>query len=270
MRLVMQASFVTCFHSARLDNLQQTLRFLTADHKEVVCESEIIMVCQDLLSVGIAQSLYDLCSSFKKCRLIQLELDEMRLPTMTNYGVKAAESEKIVVLESDRILPSQYFVRALNAVRPKVQVSTRTMKKLTEPYTDEQIRDGKMNFPFCWEGVVENRSPTNQIGMRNMWSGNTAFWREDFMEADMMDENYIGYGWADTDMCNKMKEIGVQDCWLDEVEYHLWHPPATYGTSDQKELFLSNGIRFCQKWNVPKPDWLIEEIAEHKKTKLFM
>lgn len=260
----MQATFVICFHSARLDNLLQTLRFLTQDHIDVVEQSEIITICQDVLPSDKIHEIEKIGLKSKSWRFVQMDLDEMRLPKMTNFGVSCAKSDKVIILESDRILPEPYFARVINSLRPKISISTQFMRKMLAPYSDEQIRSGEH------EGKQEYRSLTNEIGQRNMWSGNTAIWKADFMEADMMDENYIGYGWADSDMCNKMKEIGVENIWLDDLEYHLWHPPATYGSSDQKELFLSNGIRFCQKWNVPKPDWLLQEIAEHRKSKIFM
>jgi|688.fasta_scaffold82486_3 hypothetical protein len=259
----MQGSFVICFHSARLDNLEQTLRFLTQDQREVVCQSEIVLTCQNTLSTSERQTLEELCSSFNKHQIFELNVNDMNLPKLTNFSVQQTKTNKIIVLESDRILPKKYFEKILTRLKPKIQISAILMTKFKAPYSDEEIRNKK------FEGKQEYRSSENQIGMRNMWSGNTAFWREDFIEAEMMDENYVGYGWADSDMCNKMKSIGVQDHWLNVNEYHLWHPAATYGVSDQKELFINNGIRFCQKWNVPKPDWLIAEIAEHRKTKLF-
>lgn len=260
----MEASFVIGFHSERLDNLLQTLRFLTQDHSDVVEQSEIITICQDLLPSPKIDEIEMICSKSKRWHFTQMDLEEMMLPKVTNFGVSCAKTDKIIILESDRILPKSYFARVISILKPKISISTQFMRKLIAPYSDEQIRTGQH------EGKQEYRSVTNEIGCRNMWSGNTAIWKSDFMEADMMDENYIGYGWADTDMCNRMKEIGVENFWLDEVEYHLWHPSATYGISDQKELFIRNGIRYCQKWNVPKPEWLLQEIAEHRKTKLYI
>jgi hypothetical protein len=91
------------------------------------------------------------------------------------------------------------------------------------------------------------------------------FWRDDFFEADLMDEGYIGYGWADSDMTNKMNEIGVKSIFRHETELHLWHPSQTYGKTNQKRLFINNGIRYCRKWGIEYPDWFKEEIENHRK-----
>ena len=183
----------------------------------------------------------------------------MCLPLLTNMGFEKRKSKKIIVLESDRILPSGYFRSVLDQLHEGIQITCKTMKKLTKPTSDEDIESG--NFEYR----NEYRDEGNKIGLRNMWSGNTAFCASDYYKAGYMDESYVGYGWADSDMTNKMQSVGVQSIFRDEIELHLWHPPTTYGIKDQKELFINNGLLFCKKWNQPLPDWLRLEIAQHKK-----
>lgn len=260
----MQASFIICFHSARLDNLSQTLRFLVSDHVEVISISEIVLVCQDKLEENKIEELEKLYSKFLSKSYFQMNLDEMSLPKITNFGVSCAKSDRIIILESDRLLPKGYFAKVLQELKPKISITTKFMEKLLAPVTDNDINDKKYTFK------EEFRSETNQIGMRNMWSGNTAIMKSDYLEAGMMDENYVGYGWADSDMCNRMNKIGVKNQFWDDVELHLWHPSTTYGNADQKRLFINNGLRFCQIWNVPKPEWFLEEIANHKDFKYWI
>jgi hypothetical protein len=259
----MNASFIICFHSLRVENLLQTLRFLIKNHSEVIPNSEIIIVCQDCLKSSKIQEIENLCNGFTSKRFIQMNLVEMQLPKITNFAVMSAKFEKIIILESDRILPKGYFLNVLNLLEPKILVSTKNMIKLQEECSDEQIEKEK------YKGVEEFRSENNEIGMRNIWSGNTAVCRSDFIQAGMMDENYIGYGWADLDMLNKMSKIGAKSLFLEDLEIHLWHESATYGKLDQKELFINNGIRYCNKWNLLKPDWFLKDICEHRKNKLF-
>lgn len=262
----MKISFVTCFHASRFDNLLQTLKFLIQNHKNVIKESEVVTICQNSVEFennGLLVEFKKLTQSFQSQKHFNLELDEMKLAYMTNFGVSHASCQKVIVLESDRILPAGYFEQVFNELKPKLCITCRNMKKLTKPATDEEI--GSNTFQYN----NEHRSEENQIGTRNMWSGNTAFWRDDFFEADMMDEGYIGYGWADSDMTNKMNEIGVKNIFRDEIELHLWHEPLTYGKTDQKALFIQNGIRYCRKWNIEYPDWFKEEINQYKKKNLL-
>jgi hypothetical protein len=182
----------------------------------------------------------------------------MQLPRLTNFGVAQCTSDKIIVLESDRILPNGYFDQVIEQLAPGVQITARNVLKLDKPYTDEEIISGSFQFKS------EPRTETNEIGTRNMWSGNTAFMKPDFEKSGKMDEEYKGYGWADNDMTATMEKAGVKSIFRTETELHLWHPGATYGKGDQEKMFIDNGIKFCKKWNKPIPLWLREKMAEHK------
>lgn len=258
----MLASFVIGFHTARIDNLLQTLRFLIRDHKDVFTDSYLSLVCQDNCDTLPVEKLNELESlreqSHRSC-IINLSLDEMRLPEVTNIGVEDAETDKLIILESDRILPAGYFAAVIEQLHDGIQITTKNMIKLRGPATDDEIVDCLFQFD------CEVRNPRNELGQRNMWSGNTAIMKGDYYKAGRMDEAYTGYGWADSDMTKATEGAGIQSIYRDEVELHLWHPSATYGKSDQKQLFINNGLHFCKKWSVELPLWFREEIAQHKR-----
>lgn len=250
-------SFITYYHSQRLDNLLQTLRFLKINHETVIAKSELILVCQDNHTVDI--------TGFQESRQLLMNLPEMNVPLLTNEGVKAAKHDKIIVLESDRILPKGYFEEILAELRPGVMITTKKMRKLLAPTTDEDIINEK------FETYCDDRSPTCEFGIKNMWSGNTACMKSDFLKVGGIDQFYIGYGWADCDMTLAMEKVGVQSIYKDNyTELHLWHEGQTYGKDDQKQLFINNCIYCCKKWNRPIPDFMIKEIANHRKGKFFI
>jgi hypothetical protein len=258
----MNISFIIPFHTARFDNLLQTLRFLLINQHDVVLNSELVTVCQDSIEFLANDQTKELCKlsdDFKIKKHFNMEENEMILAKMINVGVRNCSLNKVVVLESDRILPKDYFKNIEKEIKPKTCITCKCMKKLTKTANDEEITNESFEYKD------EYRSEENHIGLRNMWSGNTAFWRDDFFEADMMDEGYIGYGWADSDMTNKMNEIGVKSTFRPEIELHLWHPSQTYGKTNQKRLFINNGIRYCKKWNAEYPDWFKEEIENNRK-----
>lgn len=253
----MVASFVIGFHTARIENLLQTLRFLAFDHEDVLSRSQLVLVCQDTCE-ALPKHQLDELESLRECSersvLANRELSCMQLPVLTNLGVRLAEAEKVIVLESDRLLPTGYFARVLDELRPGVQITTKKMLKLTQAVSDHELRNGEYSF------VEEFRSESNEIGMRNIWSGNTAFMKSDYLKVGGMDERYVGYGWADSDMTLNMQSQGVKSIFRPETELHLWHEPATYGTGDQKQMFVGNGIYFCTKWNKPYPEWFQQEL----------
>jgi len=253
----MSSSFIIGFHTARKDNLLQTLRFLEKWHLSAIQKCELITVCQDALNFDIPNQ------SWLKHKHFDLSLSEMSLPIVTNFGIEQSEFEKIIILESDRILPQNYFSDVIKHLNYGVQITTSNMKKLTKECTDSDI---------CCEGFEffkEFRSQKNEFGSRNMWSGNTALMKSDFIKAGKMDESYVGYGWADTDMCLAMEKIGIQSIYREETELHLWHPPLTYGTKDQKKLFVDNGLRLCKKWNKPLPHVLRQDMLKYRNEEIL-
>jgi hypothetical protein len=258
----MHATFVICFHTNRMSNLLQTLRLLDCYHPDVVKECELITICQNSIEFekqDILNEFEKLTHNFHSAEHCDLDIDEMELSGMTNRGVCKSKFDKVIVLESDRILPSGYFASVIEQIGPKISITCKNMKKLKTEVSDDDIINN--NFEYR----DEHRSETNELGLRNMWSGNTAFWKKDFFDADKMDEGYVGYGWADCDMTNKMNEIGVKNIFREEIELHLWHPSQTYGKVNPKKLFIQNGIRFCKKWNAAYPEWFKQEIEQHHK-----
>ena len=258
--MIMEATFVIGFHSSRTDNLLQVMHFLTKDHFDLIKNCQIVTVCQDYLDFDKKTKLKNLTKNFSLINHIDLELSEMMLPLVTNTGISHAISDKVLLLESDRILPSGYFQSVVDQIKPKIMITCKNMKKLKKEFSNEDIESNKFDYKD------EQRSELNKIGIKNMWSGNTAFWREDFYECGKMDENYVGYGWADSDMTNQMLKIGVQQIFTNDIELHLWHPNQTFGKKNQKKLFIDNGVRFYKKWNQEYNDWFKEEIVNFKKS----
>lgn len=239
----MLASFLIRYHTRRIDNVLQTLRFLERWHPAVVAESEVILMCQNRCG--------ELSTRFAKTSNFNMELPEMMMAKQLNFGVEKAISENIVLLDGDRILPMGYFDRALRELLVlKTMITTQRMWRLSFFLPDEDIAGGSP------AGVEEWRSTNNQPLTRNIFSGNVAFKKSDFYEAGGADEGYVGYGWEDHDMAQRMTAIGVKSIFTPDLEYHLKHEGQTYGVGDPDKLFVQNGLRYCKKWKVPYPEGL--------------
>lgn len=250
-------SFIIHYHSRRFDNLLQTLQFLQLNHSEVIAKSELILLCQDKCTVPV--------EGFANVHQISMNLDVMDLPLLTNEGVKQSKFDKIVILESDRILPKGYFQEALDELQPGVMITTQHMKKLLAPATNEEIIAGQ------YQTYCDDRSIKCEFGIKNMWSGNTACMKEDFLKVGGIDPYYRGYGWADCDMTLTMEQAGIQSIYKKNyTELHLWHEQQTYGTGDQKQLFINNCLYVCRKWKRPVPEFMIKEMAAHRNDKFFI
>ena len=266
----MKASFIIGFHTQRLDNLLQTLRFLHLWHADTIKDCELITVCQDKTSRNIYSQIFEQGQNFQSNHNYYLDLPCMHLPYVTNFGVDKASCDKLIILESDRILPEGYFASVIDQLEEGVQITPKRMYKLLKPFSDEEIASGDWKWADPTEELPETdfkaefRNEGADPGERNMWSGNTALMKSDYYKAGGMDEYYKGYGWADCDMTLRMEKAGVQSIYRDEIEIHLWHPAMTYGDGDQKQMFTNNGIYFCIKWQQPFPIFLRKDIANRK------
>ena len=119
----MLASFIIPFHSARIDNLLQTIRFLEENHKSVIASSELLLMCQD--RCGQIQT------QFQSTRLYNMKYDRIRKCQLLNEAIRFSEADKIVFLDSDRVLPPEYFSSVLSQLQPKTAVTTLKMWRLT-------------------------------------------------------------------------------------------------------------------------------------------
>jgi len=230
-------SFVIYYHSSRIENLEQTLRFLER-REPALHDSELVIVCQDESKT--------ITSAFRT-KQFNLGLDTYMKPVMCNFGVKKSSHKIIALLDSDRILPHEYFTRNLSMVTSKIMITTRKLYSLNSAYTDIQIDSGQITKH------PDYRSTSNKLRMKNMFSGNTMFLRDDYLSCGGMDESFVGYGYADNDMTENMSCHGCRGIYLEEEEIHLHHVKQVqmHGNTMPSRSIISatNAARYLTKWN---------------------
>lgn len=229
-------SFVLYFHSSRIDNLRQTLRFLFSRER---IRKEVVLICND-----------ETDEEFKGCRLINMGLRDYMKPVMCNLGVREAKGEVVALLDSDRILPEGYFAAALKALGRGDFLSCRRMLNLDAPYRDSDI------FSDNFDYQEEFRSEGWELWQKNLFSGNTLFHRSDYLEAGGMDESFVGYGFADNDMTRNVLAKGFRARWYESTEIHLHHAREAMesgevvGVERRREIMHGNMCRFLRKWRM--------------------
>ena len=185
-------------------------------------------------------------------------------------GVNHCENEKILYLDSDRLLPLDYlekiepliddgkFVYASNMFTLCLWPGKGTVDKFLQ-MTPKEVReelcdlkdgmivdDTKLKFPVARHG-------------KNPMSGNTAFTKSTFVSSGGVDPWYSGHGaFADSDYFMQMHKEGAEFVDVEEsIELHFGHTKKDeYGKNlSAKELGLSsldNFIYYCKKWKIPK------------------
>lgn len=251
-------SFIIYFHSTRLDNLRQTLRFLEKREPELL-GGELVLICQDACSLVEHR--------FRDYRHLNLKEQSYRKPFMCNLGVREAKHEKIVILDSDRILPEEYFTANIQNMSKGQVITTTNLYWLPKPYTDKQIEKEDI------EKIPDFRSINIESGKKNLFAGNTIMFKENYLASGGMDEAFTGYGYADNDMTRNMIRMGYDIVYHDLDELHLWHPRTVSwnGSQIDRRLFriqsATNALRYNKKWGLPLDDTvraLVKEVRSER------
>lgn len=237
----MSCSVIIPFSSDRLNNLQQTLRFLSLE--SCFLNSQIILICNDYIP--------KLEHNFRYLNLINLNSDIYCRARMCNIGVSESIFEKLVILDSDRVLINSYFEKYIKNLKENECITAKKIRQTYKDLTDEEIKNGD------YEYYIDHRSESNEMHKKGMFSGNTIMHKSTYINSGMMDETYLGYGYQDIDFESKvLKNSGVMN-FVDEIEIHLFHDRKQTKDNFTKSNVL-NGIKFCKKWKRVPEELLIE------------
>lgn len=251
----MKLSIIIPFHTSRIDLLAQTLRFL--ESRETVADYQLVLICQDRFNLPLGRR-------FKKATAINLDSGNYNRPKMCNRGVELAESENIAILDSDRILPKNYFGRMLPKLEPGKIISTHRMFSLAKTYDDEAIISGKI------EKHADHKSQTNEMLTKNGFSGNTLMKKSDYLKMGGMDESFVGYGFSDNDAMKTAEKAGLVFEYVPDEELHLHHKREIYlkhdrlGHQEVMRICALNGLKYCVKWGL-EPTVQLKELVRDSK-----
>lgn len=247
----MLASFIILYHPTRLDNLEQTIRFLKKREKKLL-DQEFIFVCQ---------TSYNLEKYFLNQINLNLNLKNYHKSLMTNLAVKKSSGEFLVLMDSDRILPNNFFYNSIFESTKNSVTSTIFLYQLDKPYTDAEI--DLQNF----KKTADFRKKNIEGRFKNLFSGNTVLSKCAYNKLHGYDESFVGYGFADNDMSKKALVQKLEIKWRKEEELHLYHEKTIYWNNEiiNKDVFkiitAINAFNYYKKWNL-KIDKSVRELIE--------
>ena len=187
----MKTSFVVTFHTSKINNFLQTLRFLVRNFPEF-SESQLTTVCLNTIDFLP----YEYWDEFRHIRQAfdhaeHFDANDKRSECL-HHGFCYSSCNKIIVLECDRIAPKGYSTAALEQVKPNSYVYCKNTRKITKPVTDNEILSNSYE-------TIEETKP-----------GIITFWKPD----------YFRIGIDDFDEFIKNDEL--QPIQLEETELRLW------------------------------------------------
>jgi len=187
-------------------------------------------------------------------------------------GLNFLENEKILYLDSDRILPIDY----LNTILPLVDDKSFVFPKhLMQFHSDEElstikkIRDnpGSLNHLYRSDPRIYS-NPIDAVRKKNPMSGCVAFTKKCYVESKGFDSSFQGWGYPDIDYFMSTYQQGYKFTPVDCVELHLSHPYVDYESdifhnrSMVRLMGLWNGVKFCKKWKLPIHDRIYDASLE--------
>lgn len=186
---------------------------------------------------------------------------------MWDAGVISSKNEKIVYLDSDRLLPKNYLQLVDQNVEDDLFLFTSRHFMMVEELPIESclsilshdtleglMLDEKAVGTLKYE--VRHEEPFHGPG-KNVMSGSTAFTRKTYLRLGGVDHWYCGHGaFADSDFHMQAASDGCAFLDLEVPELHYPHNKLGDKNSPLKDkelwmLGLDNFIYYCRKWKLP-------------------
>lgn len=184
---------------------------------------------------------------------------------MWDAGVFSSIHEKIIYLDSDRLLPTNYLSLVDQYLDDDIFMFTSKhfmmVEKLPLELCQEILKIEDIGEILSRNDIIgklryEPRSGEIIHGPgKNVMSGSTAFTKKTYMKLGGVDHWYCGHGaYADTDFqmqaCNSCLFVDTK-----LTELHYFHTKIEndkiLDVDELKLLSLNNFIYYCYKWNVP-------------------
>lgn len=193
---------------------------------------------------------------------------------MWDAGVLSAKFEKIIYLDSDRLLPKSFLQLIEKQLKENIFIFTsmhfamqevlslsECQRILSYESIDAMITE---NSGSCLKYEIRHTEPFHGPG-KNVMSGSTAFTKSTYLKLGGVDQWYCGHGaFADNDFHMHAASNGCQFLDLQVPELHFPHNKLNEDKKpmQDKDLFklgLDNFIYYCHKWKLPNV--LVESYA---------
>tara|TARA_Y100000034_G_scaffold42710_2_gene52293 strand:- start:15351 stop:16190 length:840 start_codon:yes stop_codon:yes gene_type:complete len=199
-------------------------------------------------------------------------------------GVNHSKHEKILYLDSDRLLPLSYLERIEPLIQDNRFIYTSNLftlclwpgKGVVDTLLSMTPAEARKELSDLRKGMIIDdprfKIPVPRHG-KNPMSGNTAFTKTTFIDSGGVDPWYKGHGaFADSDYFMQMYDLNADFYDVEDiVELHFGHTKKNEegkSLSDRELglLSLDNFIHYCKKWGISRQraidvakSWRIQE-----------
>ena len=190
-------------------------------------------------------------------RHVRQEHDGFRLTRLRNAAIAASSGDYIVFIDGDMVLHPGFIEDHTRAATPRRY--TQGVRIHLDAARTRQLLGSPLDLPGpASPGVGGLRrvhalhSPLLSRAMRVLGNQlvstkgcNQAFWRDDLVSANGFDEQIVGWGPEDKELCARLVHAGVrrQTLMFGGIAFHLEHPPAARTRRAENELILQRTLR---------------------------
>jgi glycosyltransferase involved in cell wall biosynthesis len=186
-----------------------------------------------------------------------------RLSAARNNAIKVAQSDYIIFIDGDCLIPSDFIKKHLKMAEPRFFVPGSRIL-LTESITRSVLREDGMDLQrksFAQFVVMRLKGEINRLvaflfvpgkkwrkwrtkSWRRIRGCNMAFWRDDLLHVNGFDEDFDHWGHEDADIAVRLIRSGVyrKDGIMGSYVFHLWHRENKDASEQTMLNYLSRTI----------------------------
>lgn len=204
-----------------------------------------VIISDDGSTDGTAALVHDFAAQARfPVRFTSQPHDGFRLARTRNAGARLTESDYLLFLDGDCILPRDHVAAYLERRRPgrallgycarlpedtSARLDTATIAATDlpalAPASERRLLTQRFRKAW-WHAAIRHPSKPRLAG------GNCGMWRRDFEGVNGCDERFVGWGQEDDDLGLRLRAAGVRlESILDRTwSLHVWHPVDTSAT----------------------------------------
>jgi len=196
---------------------------------------------------------------------VRQEHEGFRVARLRNLAIARATGDYVVFVDGDMVLHSEFVADHLGFARHRA-FTQGVRLPLDENDTDQLLAESRgSRQPRPVHGI----SPLRVRGRRKLYaihnltlasllrraantfiavkSCNQGFWREHLVAVNGFDEDFVGWGSEDKELCARLQHHGVvrQTLLFGGIAFHLHHPPASRERHTANERLLA--ITRCER-----------------------
>lgn len=180
--------------------------------------------------------------------------------TILNKALAYAEGDYIIEIDGDIVMEEHFIEDHLELMEHGYYVcGSRT--KLLPQSTDRllqgtsptvKIRDMKLGDMLnSLRSKFARRFLSKRYGQRldHMRGCNFAFWRSDFIRVNGYNEDFVGWGYEDSELVFRMHFAGCKKKFLKMggVGYHLYHPEVSRNRATENKKKMNEAFKKCSQ-----------------------